>query len=38
MESSIEGLTPPVAAAVPRAVAVIRSLLAPDAAPVTAPA
>jgi hydrogenase maturation protease len=38
MESFIEGLTPPVAAAVPRAVAVIRSLLAPDAAPATAPA
>jgi hydrogenase maturation protease len=38
MESFVEGLTPPVAAAVPRAVAVIRSLLAPHAAPATAPA
>jgi hydrogenase maturation protease len=38
MESFVEGLTPAVAAAVPRAVAVIRSLLAPHAAPAEAPA
>ena len=38
MESFVEGLTPAVAAAVPRAVAVIRSLLAPQAAPATVPA
>jgi hydrogenase maturation protease len=38
MESFIEGLTPSVAAAVPRAVGVIRSLLAPEAASATAPA
>jgi len=38
MESFVEGLTPAVAAAVPRAVAVIRSLLAPHSAPATAPA
>ena len=38
MESFVEGLTPAVAAAVPRAVAVIRSLLAPLPVPATAPA
>ena len=38
MESFVEGLTPSVAAAVPRAVAVIGSLLAPEAAAATAPA
>ena len=38
MESFIEGLTPSVAAAVPRAAGVIRSLLAPATAPATAPA
>jgi hydrogenase maturation protease len=38
MESFVEGLTPAVAAAVPRAVAVIRSLLAPQAVPATVPA
>jgi hydrogenase maturation protease len=38
MESFVEGLTPAVAAAVPRAVAVIRSLLAPHPVPATAPA
>ena len=38
MESFVEGLTPAVAAAVPRAVAVIRSLLAPQAAPAAVPA
>ena len=38
MESFVEGLTPAVAAAVPRAVAMIRSLLAPHAAPAAAPA
>jgi hypothetical protein len=38
MASFVEGLTPAVAAAVPRAVAVIRSLLALQSAPATAPA
>ena len=38
MESFVEGLTPAVAAAVPRAVVVIRSLLAPQAAPAAVPA
>jgi hydrogenase maturation protease len=38
MESFVEGLTPAVAAAVPRAVDVIRSLLAPRPVPATAPA
>lgn len=38
MESFVEGLTPAVAAAVPRAVAVIRSLLAPHAPSAAAPA
>jgi hydrogenase maturation protease len=38
MESFVEGLTPAVAAAVPRAAAVIRSVLAHAPAPVRAPA